>query len=66
MGVSQFYDAMIKMESQPKGADDPVYKPPKGHDREMSAGERHAGKFKPRHGQDATGKIPMKKGYSNG
>lgn len=57
MGVSQFYDAMIKMESQPKGADDPTYVPPKGHDREMSAGERADKRRLTRHGQNALGKI---------
>lgn len=60
MGIDQYWDAAMKMKSQPTGADDPPYKPPRGHDREMSAGERHAGKFKVRHGQDATGKIPMR------
>ncbi len=41
MGIDQYYDAAIKMKQQPKGADDPVYKPPAGHDHEMSVGERH-------------------------
>lgn len=67
MGVSQFYDAMIKMEGQPKGADDPTYKPPAGHDKELSDSDRaaivstseeaHVKRLKIRHGQDALGKV---------
>lgn len=68
MGVSQYYDAMIAMEKQPKGADDPVYKPPRGHDKHLGDTERaamprgfddaHKRKHEARHGQDALGRVP--------
>lgn len=70
MGVSQYYDAMIKLEREgPQGhADDPTYKPPRGHDKHLSDSERaaiprafeavHKRKHEARHGQDALGKVP--------
>lgn len=67
MGVSQYYDAMVKM-NEARNADSkgtPPYAPPRGHDKELSESERaHIGPskteghpFKTRHGQDALGKI---------
>lgn len=43
MSVSQFLDAAIKYNNtHPKGADDPPYSAPKGHDREMRTSERES------------------------
>jgi len=40
MGIDQYWDAAMAMKKQPKGADDPPYSPPAGHDHEMSVSER--------------------------
>lgn len=61
MGIDQYFDAAMKMKSQPKGADDPPYVAPRGHDKEMTAFERSHTFAKIRHGQDALGKIKMGK-----